>query len=261
MELWHETAGDGPPLLFVHAGACDSGMWDAQWGVDAYAAAHTVVRCDLRGFGRTPILPEPYAPAGDLAELLDRLALGPAAVVGSSFGGLVTLDLALARPDLVTRLVVAGAPLPGGEASPELSAFAEAEDTALETGDLDAAVEANLRTWIDAGRDPAELPPGMRERVGEMQRRAFELQLPVAETAEDGLLNEDLDDRLAEIAAPTLAIVGELDLPDFHRYAERIAAAVPASRLETIAGAAHLPSMERPAEFDRLTLEFLADPR
>ena len=96
-----------------------------------------------------------------------------------------------------------------------------------------------------------------------MQRRAFELQLPVAETAEDELLTEDLGERLAEIARSDAVDRRRARPPGLRtRYAERLAAADPDSRARDDRRLTRmLPSMERPAEFDRLTLEFLADPR
>jgi 3-oxoadipate enol-lactonase len=57
VELWHEIAGEGAPVLLIHEGICDSGMWDSQWRT--FPNAHRTVRCDLRGFGRTPLPAEP----------------------------------------------------------------------------------------------------------------------------------------------------------------------------------------------------------
>ena len=64
--------------------------------------------------------------------------------------------------------------------------------------------------------------------------------------------------RLAEISVPTLVIVGELDRPEMLEIAERLEAEIPNARRETIAGTAHVPSMERSEEFDRLVLDFLS---
>lgn len=257
MQLWHEITGDGPPVLLVHEGICDSDMWEAQW--QTFARAHRTVRCDMRGFGRTPIPPERYSNAADLAELLEALELGPAAIVGVSLGGLAALDLAVARPELVSRLVLVGASLPDHPWSDEVRSFGEQEDAALEHGDIEAAVEANMRMWVDGPhRRPDEVDPELRRRVAGMQRRAFELQLPVWEDAEDELLAGDLERRLGEVAVPALIAVGELDVDDMHRIADRLAAEIGGARRATIAGTAHVPSMERPAEFDRLVLRFLA---
>jgi pimeloyl-ACP methyl ester carboxylesterase len=158
VELWHEIAGEGAPVLLIHEGICDSRMWDPQW--QTFPSAHRTVRCDLRGFGRTPLPAEPYAHARDVVELLDRLELGPAALVGVSLGGCVALDVALARPDLVDRLVLVGSSLPDHQWSDTVSRYAEEEEAALERGDLDSAVEATLRMWVDGPkRGPSEVDP------------------------------------------------------------------------------------------------------
>jgi pimeloyl-ACP methyl ester carboxylesterase len=255
VELWHESNGDGPPVLLVHAGVCDSRMWDPQW--TALADRHRLVRCDLAGFGRTAMPPGDVAYAGDVVELLDRLGLGPLGLVGSSLGGRVALEVTAARPDLVERLVVIDPSLPDHDWSSTVREFGAAEDAALERGDLDAAVEANLRMWVDGpGRRPDEVDARLRAFVGEMQRRAFELQLPALET-DERLLVPDVGARLAEIGAPTLVVVGTEDVADMAAIAGRLEAEIPEARLERIGGAAHLPSLERPAEFDRLLLDFL----
>ena len=257
MELWHERAGSGPPVVLVHAGICDSGMWDPQW--ETFPARHETIRCDLRGFGRTEIPPEPFSHGADLAELLERLGAGPVTLVGASFGGLVCLDVAVSRPELVERLVLCGAPLAGHEWSAPIREFFAAEEEALGSDDLDDAVELNLRTWVDGPRrGPDVVLASLRERVGEMQRHAFEQQLPVWELADDDLLTSDLDRRLGDVRAPTLVLAGAEDVEDIGEIAARLATEVPEARRETIADAAHLPSLERPEEFDRLVLGFLA---
>ena len=258
MELWHEIAGEGPPVLLIHEGICDSRMWEPQWRT--FRRAHRTVRCDLRGFGQTPLPPEPYSHARDVAQLLDRLEPGPAAVVGVSLGGRVALEVALARPDLVDRLVLVGAGLRGRARSDALGSYIEAEEAALERGDLDGAVEATLRTWVDGpGRRPDEVDPGVRRFVGEMQRHAYELWLAAGDEPEEELLVPDVASRYAELRIPTLVLVGSEDLPDMHEVAYLLASGIPGARKEKIPGTAHVPSIERPEEFDRLVLGFLAE--
>jgi len=257
MEIWSEEAGEGPPVLLVHAGICDARMWDPQW--ETFPAAHRTIRCDLRGYGRTPLPPEPFCHGADLVELIEGLGGGPVALVGASFGALMCLDVAVARPELVSRLVLTGSPLAGHEWSAPIQEYFAAEEDALEDEDLDLAVELNLRTWVDGpGREPEGVPAELRRRVGEMQRLAFEHQLPVWELAEEELLTEDLAERWSEVAAPTLVLHGDGDVADIGLIADRLASGIEGARGETIAGAAHLPSLERPAEFDRLVLSFLA---
>jgi 3-oxoadipate enol-lactonase len=165
MKLWHEVAGEGRPVLLIHEGICDSRMWKSQW--QTFPQVHRTVRCDLRGFGETPLPTEPYSNARDVVELLDRLELGAAALVGVSLGGRVALEVALARPDLVERLVLVGPGLPGHAWSDTVRSYSEQEDDAVARGDLDAAVEVNLRMWVDGpNRRPDEVDPSVRSFSG-----------------------------------------------------------------------------------------------
>lgn len=255
-ELHREVAGEGPPVVLVHAGICDSRMWDPQW--ETFPRAHRVVRYDLRGFGRSPLGPGRYSPPADLIALLDELALGPAALVGASMGGGVSLQVAVARPDLVSALVLVGSGVRSHDWSEYVTSSWEEEEAAIERGDLDEAVEVNLRTWVDGpDRSPDEVDPAVREKVAVMQRRAFELGLDQPDAQEEALVL-DIGERLGEISVPTLAIVGEHDVQDVHVVAERLEREVGATRV-TIQGAAHLPNLEKPREFDELVLGFLAE--
>jgi pimeloyl-ACP methyl ester carboxylesterase len=100
---------------------------------------------------------------------------------------------------------------------------------------------------------------GQRQYIELMtQRRAIEIWLEAGEEGQHQPLVEGWGDRLGEISVPTLAIVGELDRPEMLEIAKRLATEIANARRETIAGTAHVPSMERPDEFDRLVLEFLS---
>ena len=256
MELWHEVAGEGRPVILIHEGICDSRMWESQWR--SFPQFHRTVRCDLRGFGQTPLPAEPYSNARDVVELLDRLELGAAALVGVSLGGRVALEVALARPDLVERLVLVGPGLPGHAWSDTVRRYGEEEDAAVARGDLEAAVEANLRMWVDGpNRLAEEVDPRVRSFVGMMQRRALELQAPVWEEMEEELLVPDVGSRYVEVRVPTLVLVGSEDVSDIHEIADRLNSRIPGARKVVIGGTAHVPSIERSEEFDRLVLAFL----
>ena len=94
--------------------------------------------------------------------------------------------------------------------------------------------------------------PAPRERVIDMQERSFELQL---ESEAECVDPEQID--LTAVTARTLVAVGELDKPDFHAIAKRLASEIEEAQSATIAGAGHLPSLERPEETGLLVREFL----
>lgn len=240
--LSYDVAGTGPPLLLLHAGVADRHMWDDV--VVPLSALFTVVTPDLRGFGRSPLDEDPYSHADDVAAVLAQLGVDRAAVAGSSFGALVALQLAHAAPQLVNALVLAAPPLPGWPWSSTMTGFWADEDAALERGDLDAAVEANVALW--AGADPA-----VRARVRRMQRRTFELQVGSPAQARDDPVDP------AAVTAPTLVVVGSADLPDFDGIADHLVATMGDATKLVVDGAGHLVPLERPAEFAGIVAGFL----
>lgn len=261
MILHSEVAGEGPGVALIHSTVCDSRMWDAE--LAALAERYRVLRFDLRGFGRSELPPGPFSLVDDLRGLLDEAGLERAALVGISGGAALALDFALAEPQRVTGLVL-GAPAIGGlDWSDDVQRFGEREDELLGAGDLDGAVELNLRMWVDGPhRGPDAVDAAVRAKVGEMQRRAFEVQLAAFGGEEQPGPQERLDppaiERLEEVRVPALVIVGDADVPDILERAEILASRIPGARKVVLPGVAHMVNLERPADFLALVEEFLA---
>jgi 3-oxoadipate enol-lactonase len=93
-----------------------------------------------------------------------------------------------------------------------------------------------------------------------MVLRSYELQAPgwAAGAREEDVLDPPVNLRLHEIRCPTLVVVGEHDVVDMRSIAAHVAESIDAARLAEVAGAAHLPSLERPDEVNALLLAFLA---
>lgn len=257
---WDE-AGTGFPIVLAHAGVADRRMWDPI--VPALAVTNRVIRFDARGFGETLPPTGPWAHHADLLALLDELGLEQVALVGASMGAGIAVEAALAEPPAVRALVLLG---PGGALlgppPDELRAIWRDEIEALDRGDLDAAVEVNLRAWVDGvGRDATTVDPEVRAFVGSMQRDAFELPEWDPEAAPESELEPPAAERLAELAAPVLVIVGEADQAACIAVAERVAAAAPTARLVRWPDVGHLPSLERPADVVALIRPVVADLR
>lgn len=252
--LYYEVAGQGHPLLLIHAGIADSRMWDEQFPV--FARHYRVVRFDLRGYGKSAIPPNLFAEYEDPAALLHFLGMEQAHVVAVSFGGKIAIDFTLAHPDMVTSLVLVAPLVVGYPESAEVQQFNEEEERLLEQGDLDAAAELNVRTWVDGPRRmPEQVNAGVRERVREMQYHAF--TVPVPEGADEIPLELPAIERLAEIRVPTLLIIGEYDLAEKHALVDLLATEIPRAQRVAVANAAHMLNMEQPDEFNRLVLDFL----
>jgi len=236
-------------------------MWEPQ--VEAFTrAAYRVVRCDMRGFGDSELLPGPFSNLDDLEALLGELELDRIALVGASYGGRIALELTLTHPERVWALVLVGSGLRDIDWSEDVTRGFEEEEAVIERGDLEAAVELNLRMWVDGPtRTAADVDPEVRVRVAEMQRRAIEVQLAVADAGPGEEFDPPASTRLGEVACPTLVLVGELDQPDILRVADQIADGIPDARKATIPQTAHVPNMERPDEFNELVLGFLSAAR
>jgi 3-oxoadipate enol-lactonase len=225
-------------IVLVHSGICDARMWD---GFDVPGATPY----EMRGYGNNPLPPTgEFSHADDLEE---ALAGEQVALVGASFGGLVCLELAARRPDLVTDLVVLDAPLPDHSWSPEMLRNWQQEEALLEQGEWRAAAEWNADFWLSGAAGPE-----LRARVIEMQERAFELQ---SESEAEEAEHEPVD--LRAVRARTLVAVGELDKPDLHAIAERVVNGIDGAQSAWIEGAGHLPSLERPDVTARLVRDFL----
>jgi pimeloyl-ACP methyl ester carboxylesterase len=239
--------------VLLHAGVADRGMWTEHLAPLA-GAGYRAVALDLPGFGDAPVAVTEDAPWNDVLATIDALHIDRAVLVGNSFGAAVALRLAVIEPDRVSGLFLVSAPAPGLAESPALQAAGEAEEAALERGDVDAAVNAVLSAWTLPGA-----PQALRDRVAAMQHRAFRHQLAASFPPE---APDPLDERLAALDVlelPTLLAAGEHDMADFREGAELLARRLPRARAITLARAGHLAPLETPAEFRQALLGFLSE--
>ena len=164
--------------------------------------------------------------------------------------------LALARPELVDRLVLVGSGIDGWEHDATITAAWAEEEEAWERGDLDDVAWVNVRTWLDGPtRGEAAVPQALRRRVYEMQRAALDHENP---NASGGWLTPSRRERLGGVASPTLVLVGALDQRDFRRIGRFLADEIPGAQFEELPGVAHLPPLERPEAFARAVIRFLS---
>ncbi|MGH3742833.1 MAG: alpha/beta fold hydrolase, partial [Micromonosporaceae bacterium] len=218
------------------------------------------VRLELRGYGDSSQRPQGVlSPVDDVLDTMADLGIARCHLVGASYGAGVAVEVALTRPESVESLLLSA---PGGsllaELTPDLGAFFEAERSAMARHDLDAAVEANLKWWLDGPhRDPGDVDPSVRDLVRLMQRRAFELTAGWDDPKEQELDPPPLD-RLTEVRAPTLVVVGALDLDTVQDAARRVVDGIAGARRVDWPDVAHLPSMERPDDFLALLREWFA---
>ena len=253
-QLYYEVAGEGTPLILLHAGVADSRMWDEQFAT--FAKKYRVIRFDYRGFGKSAMPAGEFCNYADVAGLLDFLEAPQAIVIGISFGGLIAIDFALAHPERVLKLILAAPSVSGSTASERIKSFWQAEEEAFDRGDVDGAVEVNLQAWVDGiYRQPDEVDTAVRQKVGLMQREIFEVDVP--DDIDEIELEPPAYGRVAEITATTLILIGTLDLPEKVEQANWLNEQMPNAQLMTIPDVAHMINMEAPTIFNESVFTFL----
>ena len=249
--LAYDEAGNGYPLVLLHGFTVDRQVWDRQFL--PLSRTRRVIRYDLRGFGASSVPGEtPYSHVDDLAHLLDELGLDRADLIGLSLGGGVAVDFALAHPDRVRGLVLVDPTLGGVPWSAELlDEFRALNHTAREQG-----VDAARARWLRHPFFAAALEhPGAAALLNEIEARYSGWHWLHRDPAR--ALRPPAVERLAELQAPTLVIVGERDVPDIRRMAELLAKGIPGASQIVMPGAGHLPNVEVPKEFNRVLAGFL----
>ena len=258
--------GDGPPLVFVHG---LSGSWP-NWleQLPVLAAGRRVIAMDLPGFGHSPMPSWPIsisAYARMLDRLLDVLGIDAAALVGNSMGGFISAELAISFPERVERLVLVSAAgistYDNRGALRALPVLRRAERiltayTAWMASKSDTvARRARLReaTLNVVTRHPSRLPAAL---AAEQLRGSGK---PGFMQALEANLNYDFRERLPEIACPTLIVWGAEDRLISSRDARVFAELIPDSRVVMYEDTGHMSMLERPAAFNALLEEFLAE--
>jgi pimeloyl-ACP methyl ester carboxylesterase len=212
-KVYFEAAGKGAPLVFLHTGFVDSGMWDDQWR--DFSQGFSVVRFDLRGLGKSDRLESPASPRRQLYRVLEATGVRRATLIGCSLGGEIAIDAAIERPELVSGLIVVSA-VPGGfEFQGEPPKDLMEMLTAVEQGELALASELQMRIWIDGPfRQPDQVDPLVRRRAAEMSQNALAKGTwGLTQAPDPDPLNPPAVQRLDQIKAPSLFIAGELDNP------------------------------------------------
>ena len=208
--IYYEVAGEGGPLVLVHAGIADSRMWDDQ--LAAFADHYRVIRYDMRGFGRTAMVEGSYSHHEDLRGLLDFLGVERAHLVGCSMGGGAVLDFALEYPQRAGNLVLVGSAVGGFR--PDFDPPSQWDElvAADEAGDLERVSELEVQIWVvGPERSPEDVDPSVRNFVREMNLIA--LKNEASGLGEEWEPEPPAADRLPDIQAPTLLIVGDEDQP------------------------------------------------
>ena len=244
-----EERGQGQPLVLVHGLGTHLGLWKHQTA--EFSSHYRLITLDLRGFGRSskPSAPGSYSVevlAEDVAGVIRKLGLSEVQLLGASMGGFIAQLIGLEHPELVRSLILC-------HTGPRMSI---PEDImAARLASLDAT------SMPDYGKLVAEqaLAPDpdprvfgwLAEMIGSNDKRSYRQVLT------EGLQGFDMADRVAEIAKPTLVIVGDQDRVIPPEEGRELARRIPGAEVVTIRGVGHIGYAEQPERFNEAVLSFL----
>jgi 3-oxoadipate enol-lactonase len=239
---------EAPPLLLIHSLGTSLEMWAPQ--ADALAGAFRVISYDLRGHGLSETSEGTFTLemlAGDAAGLLDALGIGRAHVAGVSLGGMIAQTLGIDHGARVRSLVL-------GDTASVIGPKSNWDNRAgtIRTQGMAVLVDAILSRWFTPGFI-AEQPAIARGFGAMLTRMTAEAYVSAAFAVRDGDTTRDL----GRIACPALVLVGDQDVSTPPAAAAALQAGIPGATLVTIENAAHIPTVERPAEVTAAIRSFL----
>ena len=232
VSVFHAQFGEGPPVVLLHGGLANSSWWGHQ--VEALARRFTLIVTDTRGHGRSPVMSRRFGYdifAEDVAALMDALQIPSAAIVGWSDGAITGLQLAITRPDRVTKLFAFGANAtvdgmkPDGAKSRVFAAFVSRCKAEY------ATISPHPERW-------AQLVDGIRP-VWRTQPAFTKAQL-------------------ARVKAPTAISDGEYDEIIRREHTVLMSREIAGARLMIQPQVSHFAMLQNPGQFNRALMDFLA---
>ena len=249
------TLGGGPTVLMLH-GIGGGHLAFAPQVETLASSGYRAVAWDMPGYGHSAPI-EPYTFKGLAASciaLIESLKCGDVTLIGHSMGGMVAQEVVARRPELVSKLVLAGTSPSFGKPDGEWQRSFVAERTApLDAGLSMADLAARL---VPEMTGPQALPEGLK-----LATHCMSLVNPSTyRRALEALVTFDRRANLPHIAVPTLLIAGEHDRNAPPAVMKKMAGFIARSTYVELAGVGHLQNLEAPDDFDGLVLNFLALP-
>ena len=249
-----ESGAGGPTVVFLHGWSAFKELW---WSTLIALAPHAhSYALDMPGHGDSPLFGS--ASMRQIAERIERFCTtrgdGRIVLVGHSMGGNIALELALAHPDLVERLVLVDAAVQPAEMPIYTRSYLDQTFgwAVLRTSMAAARQIAMVGRFVPHEHQGGVVLPALR-RVTYMARHDADALRALL----DSLFENPLGPRLADLHVPTLVISGEFDPLVPPPLSRRVAAAIPGAHYAVIRRAAHNPMDERPREFNAVLLDFL----
>jgi pimeloyl-ACP methyl ester carboxylesterase len=256
INMYYQIHGEGEPLVLIQGLGADLGGW-ALYQTPVFSKQYQVIVFDTRGVGRTDAKDKPFSigiAADDTAGLLDALNIERAHILGMSQGGMIAQELALKYPQRIKSLILAAT---------------TARSSALSSYVID--------TWVRMVQEGISQETVIRDTLVWLFTDRFFQNPELVQLAVDNMLNdpytdlrksivqqvgnrEEFDnmDRISQITAPTLVLVGNEDILLPVKLSEELVARIPNAELVILDGGGHGFSLEIPDKFNKAVLEFLA---
>lgn len=236
---------DGPPLVLLNSLGSGTGLWDPV--MPALGAKYRVLRMDKRGHGQSSGTPGDYTMsmlADDALAVMDAAGFERATVGGISIGGMISMQIALAAPERVERLIISNSSaFPGDKLRARMAEVRE--------GGLEPVADAVIRNWVSERRIAAGGP--WMESV----RATFvggEAQGYIGCCA--AIIGFDMRPSLGSIGQPALVIAGLSDASLTPEHSQELVAGLPDARLVELP-ALHIPFGDIPGEYAQAVIDFL----
>ncbi|GAQ50742.1 alpha/beta fold hydrolase [Streptomyces acidiscabies] len=258
--LTYQETGNGVPVVLVMGTGGSGRAWHLHQVPALAAAGHRVVTFDNRGVSPSDGSPPGFTVAdmaADVAALIEHLGIGPCAVVGTSLGARIAAELALARPELVSRLVLMAA---RGRSDAMSTALTRAE---RELEDLGIELPPRYRAVVQVLQQLSRRSLADDRRTTDWLE-VFELSTAAESTvrAQRGLY--PMPDRLPAyrgIRAPSHVVSFSDDVLAPPSAGREIAAAIPGATFEVVDGCGHIGYLEHPDTVNRILLAALRPAR
>ncbi len=253
IELYYESHGEGEPLVLIGGLGADTFLWFRQ--VPGLSQHFQVITFDNRGAGQSDKPEVPYTIpmfAADVAGLIQGIGLPRAHVLGASLGGLIAIEFALSCPDLLDRFVLASTSFGGPNSVPTPMETTVAMMN--RTGDPETDIRNSFKFFTgEAWREThaATVDEYVAWRVAHPQ------PVPAWQRQAMAVPMYNAEDRVSQIAAPTLILHGEDDRVVPVQNARLLAQKIPDARLEIFPGGGHAFNIEMDDAFNQAVTEFL----
>lgn len=252
-QLFYRVCGQGEPVVLLHGNFHDHQIWSKQF--DELANHYHVIAYDQRGYGRSSTPQAAFSAVDDLIALLEHLKLEQVTLIGSSSGGALAIDCALAYPGLVKRLILA-APSVSGRAYPlRMMWKGMGNYRRRQTKGAEEAIEKLITDPYWHYIFPAADKPEAQTAVLTNMRNPdnfCRIPAQLSVSPKPGAWN-----RLQQLTLSVSVVIGDRDHPYNRQTVEELVKRVPHARSTVFPNCGHLPFVEEPAAFNQLVLEVL----